>query len=89
MVYVYILKSLKDGKYYIGITSNLRQRLTKHNSGKVVSTKSRIPIILVKFEKFNNYLEARVREKELKLYKGGYKFKELLEGAGRSSNGRT
>lgn len=79
MVYVYILKSLKDNKYYIGITKNLENRLVKHNRGEVFSTKARKPFILIKSEEFENYLKAREREKEIKSYKGGNKFKKLID----------
>ncbi|WP_083811757.1 GIY-YIG nuclease family protein [Pseudopedobacter saltans] len=42
MYYTYILKSLKDNKYYYGSCQNLTLRLQQHNSHKVKSTKSRI-----------------------------------------------
>ncbi|OGY43021.1 MAG: hypothetical protein A2729_05660 [Candidatus Buchananbacteria bacterium RIFCSPHIGHO2_01_FULL_39_14] len=45
MYYVYILKSQKDGKLYIGYTNNLKVRLEKHNQGKSFSTKRRGPLI--------------------------------------------
>ncbi len=38
--YVYILRSLKDGKYYIDETSNVEARLNFHNSGQQRSTKT-------------------------------------------------
>ncbi|HWJ92022.1 MAG TPA: GIY-YIG nuclease family protein [Flavisolibacter sp.] len=31
--YVYILKSLKDGKFYIGCTTDVEARLRFHNGG--------------------------------------------------------
>ncbi len=79
MIYTYILKSLKDKGYYVGITKNINERLEKHNKGGVISTKNRKPFKLVKYESFNNYLQARNREKEIKAYKGGVKFKELVK----------
>lgn len=33
--YVYILKSLKDGNFYTGYTSNLEKRISEHNEGLV------------------------------------------------------
>ena len=39
MYYTYILKSLKNNKYYIGSAHNSNKRLVEHNSGKVKSTK--------------------------------------------------
>ena len=78
MIYVYILKSLKDDGYYIGITKNIDNRVKYHNQGKVGSTKRRKPFILIYKEKYKTYKEARIREREIKLYKGGVKFKELI-----------
>lgn len=78
MIYVYIIKSNKDNGYYIGITKDIRKRLDKHNKGQVNSTKNRKPFILVLTEEFDDYKSARTREIELKSYKGGNKFKELI-----------
>ena len=79
MVYVYILKSSVDLGFYIGISNNLGARLIKHNQGGVQSTKYRKPFELVYSEKFDNYSKARFREKEIKSYKGGNKFKDLID----------
>jgi putative endonuclease len=35
-----------DNNLYIGSTNNIRRRLSEHNSGKVDSTKGRIPFSL-------------------------------------------
>jgi putative endonuclease len=78
MYFVYILKSLKDFKYYIGQTKDLDDRLKKHNSGQVKSTKSRRPFILIKKESFNTRGEAKKRENYLKKLKGGNEFKKFI-----------
>jgi len=70
MNYLYILKSLKDGNHYIGITSNLSERLKYHNNGGVRSTKNRIPFVMIYNEKYSTMSEARQREKYLKSYMG-------------------
>lgn len=67
MFHVYLLKSIKDGNLYIGYTNNLRNRLKEHNSGKVASTKSRIPLKLVYFESYLSKDDAIIREQNLKL----------------------
>jgi putative endonuclease len=46
MYYSYILKSLKDGRYYYGSSEDVEKRLRKHNSGQVRSTKGRIPFVI-------------------------------------------
>jgi len=78
--YVYILKSLKDGKFYTGCTANLKKRLTQHNNGVVRSTKARRPLKLVYWETFATRSEAMRRERRLKgIGKAGKKrlFKEF------------
>ncbi|WP_367119222.1 GIY-YIG nuclease family protein, partial [uncultured Mucilaginibacter sp.] len=37
MFYTYILQSTKSGRYYIGHTSNIEERLERHNTGKVTA----------------------------------------------------
>jgi len=68
MFYVYILKSGKDGKCYIGSTNDLRKRLKLHNDGKVFSTKTRRPLALAYYEAFYSEVDARQREQKLKNY---------------------
>ncbi|MBK7559949.1 MAG: GIY-YIG nuclease family protein [Chitinophagaceae bacterium] len=78
--YVYILKSLKDSKYYIGSTSDVMARLQFHNSGLQRSTRSRIPFELILFEIYSSKEEALKREKQIKNWKGGEGFKRLIGG---------
>ncbi|MBI2029092.1 GIY-YIG nuclease family protein [Candidatus Gottesmanbacteria bacterium] len=47
MAFVYILKSFKKEKYYIGTTENYERRVREHNSGRVRSTKYIRPLNLV------------------------------------------
>jgi len=70
MYFVYILKSLKDGKYYVGLTSDVQKRLGNHNSGLNKSTKNRRPFKLIYSESLKRRSEAREREKFLKSYSG-------------------
>jgi len=70
MYYVYILKSLKDKKFYTGYTKNLKSRFELHEQGKVESTKERRPLILIYFEACLNQQDATHREKYLKTYHG-------------------
>jgi putative endonuclease len=64
--FVYILTSEKDGSLYTGQTSNLIERVRRHNAGCVKSTKSKRPYALGYFEKFSTRSEAMWREWELK-----------------------
>lgn len=63
---VYVLRSDKDGQFYVGLTRNLPARLQAHNSGQVHSTKSRVPLELVYWEGCLNESDAAQREKYLK-----------------------
>jgi putative endonuclease len=78
--YVYILKSLKDGKYYIRCTSDVEAHLQFHNSGLQRSTKSRVLVELVIFETHPSKELALKREKQIKGWKGGEAFKRLVNG---------
>ena len=78
--YLYILQSLKDGKFYIGETTDVDARLKFHNSGLQRSTCSRIPFRIVMVEEYANRGEALKREKQIKSWKGGQAFKRLIEG---------
>ena len=66
MYYAYILKSLKDGRYYYGSTGDLTKRLKAHNAGKVRSTKSRRPWKIHYTESFASKSEALKRERFFK-----------------------
>ena len=66
--FMYILKSKKDDKLYIGYTNNLRKRLEEHNAGKVQSTKPRIPFRLMYYEAHTSEKDAKRREHNLKLH---------------------
>ncbi len=79
MYYVYILKSKKDNGLYIGSTSNLKERLRKHNDGKVKSTSYRRPLELIYYEAYKNKEIIRKREKLLKRGKAYMELKKRLE----------
>lgn len=81
MAYVYVLKSTKNSKYYIGSTDNLQRRLTEHNNGQGgFFTKINRPWKLVCYQKYTDIKEARKNEKILKSYKGGNAFKKIING---------
>lgn len=48
--YVYVLQSKRDGKFYIGRTSDLHRRMDEHTRGENKSTKGRLPLRLVYYE---------------------------------------
>lgn len=58
------------------------KRLSYHNSGKTQSLKNRRPLNIVYFEEYNDSKEAFTREKQIKSYKGGKAFEELVKRGG-------
>ncbi len=80
--HVYVLKSFKDGKFYIGSTSNLQARIKRHNRGDNISTRWRRPFELIYQEVYNSRREAMIREKKIKSWKSGDEFKKLITRVG-------
>ncbi len=78
MYFVYILKSKRTGRYYIGYTSNLQRRLREHNNGKTKSLVKHIPLEIILVEEYKTLEESRKRERQIKSYKSGEAFKKLL-----------
>jgi putative endonuclease len=76
MYSVYIIKSIKDSRYYYGHTENINERLIKHNKGRVRSTKSRRPFTLHYQEDFKTRQEAAKREYFFKTIDGYNYLKE-------------
>ncbi|PIS15675.1 GIY-YIG nuclease superfamily protein [Candidatus Roizmanbacteria bacterium CG09_land_8_20_14_0_10_41_9] len=80
MYYVYILESLRNGKYYVGCTDNIQRRLKEHNSGKNKYTKTGLPWELIYKECYNNLSIARKRERQIKGWKKRKAIEALLLG---------
>ena len=66
MNYVYVLKSIKDGKWYTGCTKDLQKRFAQHNGNRVIATKGRGPFELIYYEASLSREDAYAREKYLK-----------------------
>ena len=79
MFYIYIIKSLKTGKYYIGSSSNVEERLKKHNNGNVKSTKVFTPWEIMHTESFLSRSIAEKRERQLKNWKSRKAIERLIE----------
>ena len=58
MYCTYILISEKSGRYYVGHSNDLDERLKTHNTGKVKSTRNKGPWKCVYFEEFQTKLDA-------------------------------
>lgn len=77
----YILRSGKDGSYYVGSTRDLPGRIKKHNKGGVSSTKNKRPLQLVYTEQYKTYAEANRREKQIKGWKKRKNIERLINTA--------
>ncbi len=66
MFFVYILNSVNFDKYYIGQANNVEERLLRHNSGYVSSTKPYRPWNLVIALNKESRSEAIILERKLK-----------------------
>ena len=64
--YTYIIFSESTGRYYIGHTHDLTNRLFEHNSGETKSNKAGIPWMLMWSMKFESRSEAMAIEKKIK-----------------------
>jgi putative endonuclease len=82
MYFLYILYSAKLDKYYIGSTSNINERLRKHNCNHKGFTGSNEDWILKHKEIFESKSEALKREQEIKKWKSRKLIEKLISSAG-------
>jgi putative endonuclease len=64
--HTYILRSLSTGRFYIGHTANLVNRVARHNANRSPSLKNRGPWELVHSEEFSTRAQAARRERQIK-----------------------
>jgi len=65
--FIYVIYSINFGRYYVGLSADVKQRLKIHNSCKVKSTKVYAPLKLIHNEEFETRIEARKREKYIRI----------------------
>jgi putative endonuclease len=76
---VYILSSKKNGVLYIGVTSNLIQRIWQHRNKQVEGFTHKYNVnSLVYYESHENMESAILREKQLKKWNRDWKV-QLIE----------
>ena len=71
--YCYVLRSVRDGSLYFGCTSDLRNRLAEHQSGRSRATKGHGPWELIYYEAYRCREDAYRRERSLKQFGGAYR----------------
>jgi putative endonuclease len=78
--FVYIMASRRNGTLYIGVTSNLPQRVWQHREGTADGfTKKYGCKLLVWFDRFDDIEEAIRREKQMKEWKRLWKLRVIEE----------
>ena len=78
---VYLMASGRNGTTYLGVTSNLQQRVHRHRNGLMDGfSKEHGCTLLVWFEQHDDLQQARARELQLKKWKRAWKL-ELIEQA--------
>ncbi len=79
MFSVYVLRSGKTGRRYVGSCADLSDRLRRHNAGESPATQYGVPWILIHEETFPNRAAAMARERYFKSGRG----REELDRLGR------
>jgi len=73
--YVYIVSNKNRTTLYIGVTSNLTNRINSHSEGEGSDFTKRYNLTdLIYYEEFDDIREAIAREKQLKNWRREWKF---------------
>jgi putative endonuclease len=70
MFHIYVLRSERTGRRYVGSCEDLKERLHRHSTGQAPATKAGRPWNLVHSETFATRPEAVRRERFLKTGRG-------------------
>src|SRR4051812_41657029 len=70
MFYVYVLRSRKTGRRYVGSCADIEDRLRRHNAGESKATKHGVPWVLLHVEEFATRSGAMDREQYYKTGRG-------------------
>jgi putative endonuclease len=79
---VYAISSVSKNYIYVGMTSNLNERLHRHNAGYEKTTRPYAPFTLIYTETCPSRIEARSREKYWKSGVGKEYLRSKLIGQG-------
>jgi len=77
--FCYILESESTGKLYIGQTNDIEDRLRRHNSGYVLSTRNRGPWRLLFYRRCDSRSESVLLERKLKSMKSAEKVRQWTQ----------
>ena len=76
--FVYILHSPTKDKFYIGFTSDLEDRITRHNQKSKGFTGNTNDWKIMYSESYSTKFEALAREKQIKSWKSRSKIQQLI-----------
>ncbi len=76
--FFYILYSTLIDKYYLGSTSNLKERIIRHNQKSKGFTSRTKDWKLVYYEVFSTKIEAYARERKVKKWKNRTRVEQLI-----------
>ncbi|MEC4049667.1 GIY-YIG nuclease family protein [Flavobacterium sp. SUN046] len=76
---VYILFSQTKNRYYIGFTSNIQERIIRHNQKSKGFTGNVNDWKIVYTEKYDSKEEAHKRELQIKSWKSRVKIQDLID----------
>ena len=79
MFYVYVLRSGKTGRRYVGSCEDLDDRLQRHNGGESKATKHGVPWTLLHVKNFATRAAALARERYYKSGRGRDELNQLQE----------
>ena len=78
--YVYIVASRRNGTLYLGVTSDLPQRIYQHRNGHADGFSKRYGCkMLVWYSAFDDIQDARARELQMKKWKRAWKLQAIEE----------
>lgn len=78
---VYMLASRRNGTLYIGVTSNLPQRIAQHKAGQVKGFSKTYGVHqLVWYEPHESMESAIIREKQMKKWNRAWKIRQIMRG---------
>ena len=82
MFHVFVLRSEKTGRFYVGSAADVEKRLQRHNRGDAKSTRHGVPWAVLHTESFVTRSEALHRERYYKTGRGREEIQRLLANPG-------
>ena len=80
--FVYVLKSDRDVRFYVGSTDHLLRRYKQHAAGHVYTTVRMLPVRVAGWQEYETLVAARAAERALKAKKSRAYVERFLCGCG-------